>query len=284
MEVDRPAVDSGVDEEREEDSDDYGEPESRHRSQEVSHTASRERIPVPVPRQTASSVVDPPASLMSVANRELTEINAIQDEDARKIAFNLYLEKHDMKRELERARARQGTSTGSLEARKPTVFDGKDKKLQFKAWAKTARHYLQIKGQAGNTYVSSAMSWLEGPALAQAQLLTHNVPAHSWPHDDWVQEMQDGLYQTDPITEARHGLHHANLVGDSNFPAYASKFQSNLATLQQDAQSRMSVLDQIFLFRRGLEGTAYFQETEIDPTTNKQYTSLTAMMDKCRSI
>ena len=251
----------------------------------TSNTGSIRRTPIPMP---ASSMVVPSRAVVpNEVQDELDRINAIQDGDARNMAFRLYMEKCELKRSLDQEMARtnrQATSTGSLEAREPPTFDGKDKTLKFKSWAKVAKHYFDIKGQAENTHVSSAISWLEGPALSQAQLLMEAQPAHTWPYDVWVNAMQDSLYQTDPITEARTVLHHAKLVGDSNFPAFASKFQHNLAILQQDDASRMSVPDQIFLFRRGLENTAYHHETEVDPSTNKAYTSLTAMMDRCRSV
>lgn len=91
--------------------------------------------------------------------------------------------------------------------------------------------------------------------------------------------------QTDPVLEARNFLHTANLDRDKNYAAFANKFQQNLAVVQSgEEDTRMSPVDQIFCFRKALMNTSFHRETEVDPSTHRPFTSLTAMMDRCRTI
>ena len=46
----------------------------------------------------------------------------------------------------------------------------------------------------------------------------------------------------------------------------------------------MSEQDQILLFKKALESTGFAKEVEVDPSTHKAFNSLTAVMDRCRTI
>ena len=237
------------------DSDENNKNPSPPSSSSSSHNSDEENqreVPGPVRAEQSRHDID------------FDAINGIEDINARKIAMQQFIRVQKLS-ERNKAMRQAPIPNAHLEARKPAIFDGKDKNLKFKTWAQSTKHYLSLKGQSEDTFVKSAVSWLSGLPQSQAMLLLEEGPSEAWDYDGWVEAMQKALYQTDPTYEARLFLHTAHLDTDRNYAAFANKFQQNLAILQaSDESERMCSFDQTFLFRKAIRGTCFYQETEVD--------------------
>ena len=165
----------------------------------------------------------------------------------------------------------------------PNKFDGKDKDLKFKTWATSVEHYLSFMGRAPDTFVASAVSWLAGPPQNQAMLLMQDKPAKHWVLYAWVEAMQAALCQVDPMHEARTWLHNAVMSRESDFSRFANQFRTNFAIVQTGGD-KMAMADQILLFRQAIQGTSFYERTQVDHSTNKPFASLTSVMDMCITL
>ena len=177
-------------------------------------------------RVSGLSCVDTPGqtnAINSCVAGERDWTKAINEQDLEKRAFMVrilirILRERDAA-DLQ-AKERSG-STSKVFAAQPSRFDGKDKNLKFKTWAQSALHFLKVKGQDENTFVLSAASWLQGPAQQQTQGLFNQKPAKDWGFQEWVQAMQDALFQIDPVLESRMWLHEVRLTDAKDFPKFA---------------------------------------------------------------
>ena len=168
-------------------------------------------------------------------------------------------------------------------AAQPSKFDGKDKKLTFKTWAASTKHYLEVKGQPEHTHVKSAATWLIDEPGRQTHLLFTEYPAEEWEYSEWVDAMQKRLFQIDPVHTARMAIHQAELKDVKEFPAFANTFTSNVALLSTENQP-MAEADQVLHFRSALKSTYFYNQTSVDSLTNKPFATLSALLDKCRAL
>ena len=132
--------------------------------------------------------------------------------------------------------------------------------MKFKTWAQSALHFLKVKGQDENTSVLSAASWRQGPAQKQTQGLFNQKPAKDWGFQEWVQAMQDALFQIYPMLESRMWLHEVRLTDAKDFPKFAHDFKDHMALIESDSE-KMAKQDQINCFKRALHGTSYYNLT-----------------------